>query len=214
MKALVIGATGATGKDLIPDLLLDETYTEVVAFVRRASGINHPKLKEIVTDFDQLEQVRTLITGEVLFSCLGTTLKEAGTKERQFHVDFEIPSQFARLARENGVMKMVLLSAYGASASSSVFYSKIKGQLEDAVTALGFDTLVIFRPGVLVRKDTDRAGEKISIRIIGLLNKIGLLRRFKPMRTTTLAEKLALAPKIYGKGIHIVSLSDIFRVKT
>jgi len=106
MKALIIGATGATGKDLVNTLLQDDFYSEVVVFVRRPTGIVHLKLKEVITDFDNLEAVTFLINGDVLFSCLGTTLKTAGSKEKQWHIDYEIPLQFATFAKQNGVSKM------------------------------------------------------------------------------------------------------------
>ncbi|MEO6547781.1 MAG: NAD(P)H-binding protein [Ferruginibacter sp.] len=91
MKAIIIGATGATGKDLANVLLQDPFYSEVVIFVRHSSGIAHSKLKVIITDFDKLEDVAEFINGDVLFSCLGTTKKVAGTKEKQWHIDYEIP---------------------------------------------------------------------------------------------------------------------------
>src|SRR5205814_6680730 len=128
---------------------------EVVIFVRRSSGIAHTKLKEIITDFDKLEKVADLISGDVLFSCLGTTLNAAGSKNKQWHIDYEIPFQFAEIAERNGVSRMVLLSSYGASATSKVFYSQLKGKLEDAISKLGFASYIIFRPGLLERKDTD-----------------------------------------------------------
>ena len=133
MKALIIGATGAAGKDLVNILLQDTYYSEVVIFVRRASRITHPKLTEIITDFDKLENVAEQIKGDVLFSCLGTTLKAAGSKDKQWHIDYEIPSTFAAVARRNEVPKIVLLSAYGASATSKVFYSRIKGKQEEKI---------------------------------------------------------------------------------
>src|SRR5205809_561582 len=106
MKALIIGATGAAGKDLVNILLQDTYYSEVVIFVRRASRITHPKLTEIITDFDKLENVAEQIKGDVLFSCLGTTLKAAGSKDKQWHIDYEIPSTFAAVARRNEVPKI------------------------------------------------------------------------------------------------------------
>src|SRR5688572_1056645 len=105
MKALIIGATGATGKDLVDILLQDKQYAEVVIFVRRTTGISHPKLKEVLTNFDELENVSAHINGDVLFSCFGTTLKAAGSKEAQWHIDYEIPLQFAEIAKLNGVSK-------------------------------------------------------------------------------------------------------------
>ncbi len=210
MKALIIGATGATGKDLVNILLKDPYYTEVVAFVRRPGGMTDPKLSEIVTDFDQLEEVSKYISGDVLFSCLGTTLKAAGSKDKQRHIDYEIPMQFTEIARNNGVAKIVLLSAYGASSTSKVFYSKLKGELEDGIAGLEFDQYVIFRPGLLLRKDSDRPGERIMAGLLNFLNRLGLIRKFRPLPTTILAEKLAKAPYVLSGGKHIIELSKIF----
>jgi uncharacterized protein YbjT (DUF2867 family) len=210
MKALIIGATGATGKDLVNVLLQDAFYSEILIFVRRSSGIVHSKLKEIITDFDKLEEVADFINGDVLFSCLGTTLKAAGSKDKQWHIDFEIPLQFAEIAKRNGVSRMVLLSSYGASATSKVFYSQLKGKLEDAIAKLGFDSYIVFRPGLLERKDTDRAGERISAGLLNLLNRLGLARKFRPMPTDILAEKLAKAPTIFSNGQHVIELNKIF----
>ena len=210
MKALIIGATGATGKDLVNVLLQDAFYCEVVIFVRRASGIAHAKLKEVVTDFDKPEEVTQFIKGDVLFSCLGTTLKAAGSKDKQWHIDYEIPLQFAEIAKRNGVSQMVLLSAYGASATSRVFYSQLKGKLEEAISGLGFYSYIIFRPGLLLRKDTDRAGERISAALINFLNRLGIIKKFKPMPTSILAEKLTKAPKVFSQGQHVIELDKIF----
>ena len=210
MKALIIGATGATGKDLVNVLLNDPDYTEVVIFVRRATGMTHPKLSEVLTDFDKLEEVSDSIKGDVLFSCLGTTLKTAGSKEKQWHIDYEIPLKFAEIARKNSVPKTVLLSAYGASTASRVFYSKMKGKLEEAISTLAFDQYIIFRPGMLLRKDTDRPGERITTVVLKVLNSVGLIRKFRPLPTAILAEKLAKAPKVFTTGKHSIELDKIF----
>ena len=211
MRALIIGATGATGKDLVKVLLQDPDYTEVVIFVRRKSGLTHPKLLEIVTDFDKLETVSGHIKGDVWFSCLGTTLKVAGSKSKQWHIDYEIPAAFAQIARANGITSAVLLSAYGASSTSRIFYSKIKGKLEDNLDSLAFDQYIIFKPGSLLREDTDRLGERVSIGILKLLNSLGIMRKFRPLSTSLLAEKLALAPKTLPGGKHVIALDEIFR---
>ena len=210
MKALIIGATGATGKDLVNVLLQDPDYTEVVLFVRRSSGMVHPKLLEILTDFDKLEQVSESIKGDVWFSCLGTTLKAAGSKEKQKHIDYEIPLKFAEIAKRNGIYRTVLLSAYGASATSKVFYSRIKGQLEEKIASLAFDSYIVFKPGLLLRKDTDRLGERLSSGALKFLNSLGLIRKFRPLPTSTLAEKLARAPKVFTDGKHVIELDKIF----
>ncbi len=211
MKAIVIGATGATGKDLVNVLLEDAFYSEVVIFVRRLSGRSHSKLKELLIDFDNPGEVAEFIQGDVLFSCLGTTLKTAGSKDKQWHIDYEIPLQFAEIARRNAVSQMVLLSAYGASATSKVFYSRLKGKLEDSISKLAFPGFIIFRPGLLERKGTDRVGERVSAALLHFINRLGLLRKFRPMPTIILAEKLAKAPKVFSQGKHVIELNKIFR---
>lgn len=211
MKALIIGATGATGKDLVNILLQDPAYTEVAIFVRRPRGVSHPKLTEVITDFDKLEAVSGAITGDILFSCLGTTLKAAGSRDNQWHIDYEIPLKFAEIAKANGVSGVVLLSAYGASPVSKVFYSWMKGKLEEGITNLGFSQFIIFRPGLLLRPDTDRPGERITAGLLKFVNSLGLIRKFRPIPTATLAEKLAKSPQVSGAGTHIVALDNIFR---
>jgi uncharacterized protein YbjT (DUF2867 family) len=210
MKALVIGATGSTGEFLVDELLADAAYTSVTVFVRRATGKRHPKLTEQIIDFSNIYSHKELIVGDVFFSCLGTTLKAAGSKENQTKIDFDIPVTFARLAKENGVPSFVLLSAYGASAQSKVFYSQIKGKLEDEITALNFEQYILFKPGLLLRQDTDRFGEKIMGNILKFVNAVGLFQKFKPLPTALLARKLAKAPKVLPKGNHIISLDEIF----
>ncbi len=210
MKALIIGATGATGKDLVNVLLKDPAYTQIAVFVRRTTGISNPKLIEVITDFNKLESVSDKITGDVWFSCLGTTLKAAGSKEKQWQIDYEIPVKFGEIAKRNSVKRLVLLSAYGATATSRIFYSSMKGKLEDALAKLAFDTYIIFRPGLLLRKDSDRFGEKVYGGILKFFNAIGLVKRFKPLPTSVLAEKLAKAGKMTSPGTIVVELEKVF----
>lgn len=209
MKALIIGATGSTGKELVKELLQDSAYTQVFVFVRKSTGIKHPKLEEILTDFDRLEDVLDHINGTVLFSCLGTTLKDAGSKEKQWHIDYEIPFKFAEIAQQKGLESLVLVSAYGASPKSKIFYSRIKGELEEAMANLAFSQLIIFKPGMLIRKGSDRPAERIIAPVLNFLSSIGLFKRFKPLSTEVLAAKLAKAPKVLNSGIHVIELEKI-----
>lgn len=210
MKALIIGATGATGKDLLGKLLHDATYTHVSIFVRRPTNITHPKLNEIITDFDNLSNVAQHINGDILFCCLGTTLQTAGSRKAQRHIDYDIPLNFAKLAREKGITRIVLVSAYGASANSWVFYARFKGKLEDEIEKLAFEQFISFRPGLLLRKNTDRTLEKLSAVSLRIFNALGVLRRFKPLPTSVLADKMISAPKVLPPGKHVISLEEIF----
>ncbi|MCD0488982.1 NAD(P)H-binding protein [Pedobacter sp. MC2016-14] len=209
MKALIIGATGSTGKELVKVLLQDSAYTKVVVFVRKSTGITDHKLEEILTDFDRLEDIADHINGTVLFSCLGTTLKDAGSKEQQWHIDYEIPFKFAEIAKRKGIKSLVLVSAYGASPGSKIFYSRIKGELEEAMANLAFAQLIVFKPGMLIRKGSDRAAERIIAPVLNFLSSIGLFKRFKPLSTEVLAAKLAKAPKVLNSGIHVIELEKI-----
>lgn len=210
MKALIIGATGATGEFLVDELLADKDYSSVTIFVRRPTGKEHPKLIEQIIDFAKIEDYKDVIVGDVIFSCLGTTLKAAGSKENQLKIDYDIPVTFAKLAKENGVSSFVLLSAYGAAADSTIFYSQMKGKLENTISELKFEQYIIFRPGLLLRANTDRFGEKLSAGALNFFNAIGLFRKFKPLPTSLLAHKLAAAPKILPNGTTSIELEKIF----
>lgn len=209
MKALLIGATGSTGKFLLNELIQDDDYTSVTIFVRRPTGRSHPKLSEHVIDFSNLDQYKEHITGDVLFSCLGTTMKEAGSQEQQWKIDFEIPATFARIARQNRVNSVVLVSSSDASPKSRIFYSRMKGELETTITELDFGQYIIFRPGPLLREGSDRAGEKILVKALGFFNSIGLLNKYKPLPTEVLAMKLAKAPWKLPQGTSILKLQEI-----
>ena len=204
MKALIIGATGATGKDLLLQLLADDTYTEVHCFVRKPMSISHPKLHAHVVNFDTPEVWADLLHGDVAFSCLGTTLAVAGSKEAQWRVDYDYQYAFAQQCKANGVPTFVLVSAAGAIAQSKLFYNRMKGQLEDAVKALDFPRLLIFQPSILVRSNSDRGGENFTVKVINFLNKLGLFKRYRPMPTEILAEKMLSA--VYNSQELLLSL--------
>ena len=210
MKALIIGATGATGKDLLLQLLADDTYTEVHCFVRKPMSISHPKLHAHVVNFDTPEVWADLLHGDVAFSCLGTTLAVAGSKEAQWRVDYDYQYAFAQQCKANGVPTFVLVSAAGATAQSKLFYNRMKGQLEDAMKALEFTRLLIFQPSVLVRKGSDRKGEQFGLKMIVLLNKIGLFKRYRPMPTNILAQRMRCEVATATEGVHTFILDEIF----
>lgn len=210
MKALVIGATGATGKDLVNQLLLDKDFEEVNIFVRKPVNIQNEKLKVHVVNFENPEEWKNEVKGDVAFSCLGTTLKAAGSKEAQRKVDFNYQYEFAKAAKENNVDDYILVSSYGAHPKSKIFYSKMKGELEEAVKNLHFEKITIFKPGMLERKDSDRTGEVLGSRIIKFANKLGLLESQKPLPTDVLAKAMINSSKIKSNGFSSIELGNIF----
>lgn len=209
MNALLIGATGATGSDLLQLLLGDSKVERVAIFVRRDPQITHPKLEVHLIDFDKKEQWRHLVKGDILFSCLGTTLKDAGSKEAQWKVDHDYQYRLAEAARENGVGTLLLVSSMNASLKSPFFYARMKGELEEAVRKLGFPRLMIFRPPSLIRKGSDRAMERVGVKLIGFLNRLGLLKSMRPIPTERLAQAMLYAAKSFRRGEHILEPVDI-----
>jgi hypothetical protein len=209
--ALIIGATGATGKDVMELLLKDDFFSKVDIFVRRNIGVKHEKLTVHVIDFDNSEQWKDLVKGDIMFSCLGTTLKDAGSKQAQWKIDYEYQYEFAKAAKNNRVEKYVLVSSQGASAKSPFFYAKMKGQLEEAIKKLQFDYLSIFKPPILIRQNSKRAGEKIGIKIITIFNKIGLLLSLKPLPTNILAKAMTYAAKKNTNKITVFTIKEIMQ---
>lgn len=166
MHALIIGATGATGRALLEQLLDDASVERVTVFIRNKWVLYHKKLTAHVVDFNQLDSWKHLIVGDVLFSCLGTTRKAAGSKAGQWLVDYTYQAECARIASENQVSAYVLVSSVNASEASSFFYSRMKGQLETYIQTLSFAKVLVFRPPILIRKNSDRRLEVLSVSLL------------------------------------------------
>ena len=209
MKAIVIGSTGMVGKQLIIQLLKSNDYTEVVSLVRRQSKVIHPKLKEHVINFDLPDTWSHLVSGDVLYSCLGTTIKQAKTQDSQFKVDFTYQYVVARIAAENGVSKYVLVSSAGAHERSPIFYSRMKGKLDASILSLPFEVISILRPGQLYGdRDVNRPADKISVFIMFLLNKLHILRKYKPINASEVASAMINAAKKEKTAIY--TLNELF----
>lgn len=214
--AIIIGASGATGKELVKQLITNEFYISIKLFVRKSTNFIHPKIEEHIVDFEHIENWKNLIQGDDLFSALGTTIKIAKSKQNQFNIDYNYQFNFAKFAAENKVNNYALVSAYGANSKSLIFYSKIKGELEDAVKLLNFNQIHIFRPGILDRKTQDnRKMEKLSLKIIHFFNKIGFLKSQKPLPVKVLAKKMIFVcqnPSISHEKIIYYSLDEISKI--
>lgn len=211
--ALVIGATGLVGNQLVKTLLEDDRYEEVKIFVRRSVEIDHKKLTEYIIDFNFVEQWKSKVTGDVLYSTLGTTIKQAGSKEEQHKVDFIFQFNFAKVAAENGVKQLVLVSSLGANPKSSVFYSRMKGELDLAVKYLTFDYIHIIRPSALVgNRPKERAGEKVMINMTNFFVRIlPFLKKYKPIDATIVAQAMvSIADQEMDDKYHIWNNLELF----
>jgi uncharacterized protein YbjT (DUF2867 family) len=213
--AIIIGATGLVGDELTKKLLSDDRYKTVKIFVRKSASITHPKLEEHVVDFEKLEQWKNKITGDELYSAMGTTIKKAGGKEAQYKVDFTYQYECSKAASENGVGKYLLVSSAGANSRAGNFYLRIKGELDEKVSELPFNQINIFRPSFLAgeRKES-RRGEAFGISAINFLASIiPLLRKYRPIEAATVAEAMIKAANQNNQTkMMIYELDQIFRI--
>lgn len=191
MKAIVIGSTGLVGEHLLQLLSNDPRFTQITALVRKAGIVSSPKITYQIVDFDHLDP--KLITGDVLFCALGTTIKKAGSKEAQYKVDFTYNYITAQFAKQNGIKTLAHVSSLGANANSSNFYIRTKGELENKLQALDFDKTIIARPSIILgdRKEF-RLGEKIGIGVVKALTflMIGPLRKYRGVHAQKIAKCL------------------------
>lgn len=180
MKAIIIGATGLIGKKLVVDFL--DKGMAVVIFVRTRPEITHPNLEIHQVDFNQIDQWAQLIQGDVLCSCLGTTLKKAKSKKNQYKIDYTYQYQVAQAASLNGVKKYILISSIGADPEASTFYLQIKGKLEKDLKELIFESTFVLRPSFLDGERSEvRIGEKIGLRFFRLLNYLPFVAKYAPI---------------------------------
>lgn len=197
LEANIIGATGLVGKQLVKLLLENEHFEKVRIFVRRDSGIKHKKLEQQIVDYSDDKTWSTFLQGDVLFSALGTTLKQAGSKEKQYEIDFEYNLNFAKAAKKNGIGNYVLVSSIGADANSKMFYTWMKGELDEAVANLDFENLAILRPASLTgNRKNKRLGEIITIPLATFVTQF-ILKKYRPISDITVAKAmicLALNP--------------------
>lgn len=204
MKAIVIGATGLVGKSVTEKLLVNDSIDSVQIFVRRPTGLLHNKLVETIIDFDKIDSWKSDLQGDVLISALGTTLKAAGSKEAQFKVDYEYQLQVAKAAAENGVKTYVLISSVNSDPKSPFFYLKMKGQLEEKISLLSFQSIHILRPGPLKgHRETSRLSEVISTKFLDLMPKVLVSAGMRPVAGDRVAEVAVNAGLSAEKGIHI-----------
>jgi uncharacterized protein YbjT (DUF2867 family) len=194
-------------------LLRDTRFEKVKVFVRRGSGITNEKLEEHIVDFDNLDDWKKLIVGDVLYSALGTTLRQAGSKDEQYKIDYTYQYKAAKAAAHNDVKEYVLISAAASNPNSKVFYSRIKGELERDVQKLPFETIHIIRPGILTGiRNESRTGEKIGAGVMKILSVIPGLQRLKPIRGEEVAQAMINATFRHVVGIHSYSMEQVFKL--
>jgi uncharacterized protein YbjT (DUF2867 family) len=210
-KAIVIGATGVVGREVVELLSQSEQFSEIVTFTRREFEFNSPKVINYVIDFDQIENYSDLIEGEFFFSCLGTTKSQAGSIELQRKVDLSYQLQFAQIAAKNGVHHYLLVSSPSADAESSNPYLKMKGELDDQVKELDFVSSSIFRPSLIDGKREDsRPVEKLGVILTQPLKYIPGLKKYQKITGLEIATKMIYEASKIPRGKKEYALDQLF----
>lgn len=204
--AVVVGSTGVTGKAIVKHLLNSQHYSKVISLSRKPLDIGaNSKLESIIVDFANDSWAR-YVSGDDLFSALGTTLKQAGSKQAQFAIDYQLQADVAKAASSNGVERLFLVSSPYAHASSPFFYVRIKGKLENYVKSLDFNKLFIFQPPIIQGDRPDqRIAETISADIInGITSIIPGGKSIRPILADDLGRAIVNCAENTDKGAELI----------
>lgn len=199
--ALIVGASGLVGGHLLRELLAAAEYDRVVSVGRRVLDVAHPKLEQVTATFDALERLPAPLRGDDAFCCLGTTMKQAGSREAFLAVDRAAVLAFAWAAQRGGARRFFTVSSLGADAGSRVFYNRVKGETEDALQVLKFATLGIFRPSLLRgHRGELRIAEKLASAVLHVIEPafFGRWRKYRAIDAAVVARAMLRAS--FGTG--------------
>jgi len=217
--AIILGASGLVGNALLNQLIHDDQIKKIRILVRRYMDVKNPKVEQELVNFEDLHSFKIAIgTGKTVYCCIGTTLKQVKSdKARYRKIDFDIPVNAARFAIENGIRQYVLVSAIGANSSSGNFYIRLKGEVEKAISEIGFDSVHIMQPSFLT-------GPRKEFRPLEILFKplmwglsflfVAGLKKYKPIAASTVAGAMIAAAKQNEKGVHRYTYEDMIRLNS
>lgn len=206
-SAVVIGATGLVGREILKQLVARPEFERVTAAIRRPlpDDLQNPKLQTALIDFERLDERPGVFQASHVFCAMGTTIKQAGSRERFRQVDFGYPVRVAELARAAGARHLLLVSSVGASPASRAFYLRVKGELEEAILALGFPSITVVRPSLLLGDRNEfRLGETIAARLAWALP-----RKYRAVHVRDVARALVDAAVEDRPGVRTIENPDI-----
>jgi len=216
--AILLGATGLTGGLLLEQLAADAYFDKIILFSRSSVSLKNPKIEEHLVDLFQLEKHSSQFTGEVVFCCIGSTQKKTPDKEIYKKVDFGIPATAAKLAKQNSIKKMIVVSALGADKDSRFFYNKMKGEMEDVVLAQQLKETYILRPSLIDgNRDESRPFEFAWKKVMKVANFliVGPLKKYRSISAETIANSMHFLAKqsypntiIESEEIKIISAKN------
>ncbi|MEO7767375.1 MAG: NAD(P)H-binding protein [Ferruginibacter sp.] len=205
-KAILFGANGFVGSNLLHQLLNNNDYEQVIIVVRKKPEISHPKLKTLIGDYHSLANSKENIIADEIFIALGTTLKKTPDKNEYYQVDHDYPVLAAKIAREKGARSVFVITAVGANSNSNIFYLRTKGETERDIIALNFEHSHIFRPSMILgdRKD-NRPLEKILIKVWPVVNLalVGKLNKYRGINGEKIALAMIAAAKNQSEKVNV-----------
>ena len=215
--ALIFGSSGLIGSHLLDLIVNDNNYSKIKLFVRSEPVNTSPKIEIIKTDFNNLENHKDSIVGDVCFFCIGTTRKNTPDKNEYINIEYNLPIEVAKIAKSNSVNYFVYVSSIAANTNASGLYLKNKGRAEEELKKLNFLKLSIMRPSILLgtRKEK-RVGEKIGIFAMKTLSPLflGKMKKYKPVKAKNVAKTmLNVIQNDYQKTIfesdEIIEISNL-----
>ena len=209
--ALIAGATGLIGNELLQQLIHGRQYHTISVLSRREVETSSKRVETIVVDYDKLTD-KDIPAVDDVFCCLGTTMDKAGSKHAFRKVDYDYPLRVAEIAHRKGGQQYLLVSAMGADKNSLVFYSQVKGEVEEAIAKIGFETFMVFRPSMLLGERTEtRIGEQIGQVVMQGIAPlmIGGLKKYQAIPGATVAEAMVHAAKKELTGVYIFESDKI-----
>lgn len=213
MIAVICGASGLVGSQLLRALLQDTEISQIVSVGRKSVKIQNPKLKEVlISSLAELSANQQELKGDIYFCCLGTTIKAAGSQENFKKVDFTAVVDFAKVASLHNCKSFSVVSASGANPRSMIYYNRIKGEMEESVKALNLKRAIIFQPSLLLGKRTEsRKGESLAIAISQTLKPFLFASLKKRVMTSAdhLATRLHQEAKLSQLGIFTIEAQNI-----
>lgn len=210
--ALIAGGTGLVGRHLVDLLVEAKEFDEVKVLVRKGSTHQFKGVSILEVDYDHLSDYKNQLRAEALFCCLGTTMKKAGSKEQFQRVDLTYPYELAMFSLENGSQQFNIITASGANSESMFYYNKIKGEVENAISKLGFQNINIIRPSLLLgQREEQRIGEKVGAAIAKVINPIlmGGLKKYRAIQAETVARAMVNVSLENRKGLQIIPSDEL-----
>ncbi|CAM3707017.1 NAD(P)H-binding protein [Mucilaginibacter galii] len=205
-KAVIAGASGLVGNELLHILLQESTYDEVLILVRKHLPIQHKKLVQLQVSFDELEQHQSAINGHALFCCLGSTKSKTPDLNVYRKIDHDYPVKLAQIALKNKMPHYHLVSAIGANSTSSNFYTKMKGETERDIQAVDIRSLHIYQPSLLTgNRKEHRLTERIATGVMKIIDPllIGGLKKYQSIAAATVARAMYKQSLNQEEGVFV-----------